>query len=76
MLGTGFGLTWEVVKEPIGSSALLSPGTFGHGGAFNTHGYIDKAKDMVGVFLTQNSGGTSGTDAKYAFMAMAASALD
>ncbi len=76
MLGTGFGLTWEVVKEPIGSSALLSPGTFGHGGAFNTHGYIDKAKDMVGVFLTQSSGGTSGTDAKYAFMAMAASALE
>jgi CubicO group peptidase (beta-lactamase class C family) len=73
--GMGFGLTWEVVKDPIGSFALLSKGTFGHGGAFGTHGFIDKQKKMVGVFLIQSAGGV-GTDAKYAFFAMSESAID
>jgi CubicO group peptidase (beta-lactamase class C family) len=73
--GMGFGLTWEVVKDPIGSFALLSPGTFGHGGAFGTHGFIDKAKDLVGVFMIQSTRGPA-TDAKYAFMAMAEAAVE
>lgn len=73
--GTGFGLTLEVVKDPIGSFALLSRGAFGHGGAFGTHGWVDRQKKLVGVFLIQSSGGV-GTDAKYAFMAMAGSAID
>jgi CubicO group peptidase (beta-lactamase class C family) len=73
--GMAFGLTWEVVKDPLGSFALLSPGTFGHGGAFGTHGFIDKAKDMVGVFMIQCARGPA-NDAKYAFMAMAESAID
>jgi CubicO group peptidase (beta-lactamase class C family) len=71
-----FGLAVEVVKDPLGSFALLSPGTFGHGGAFGTHSYADKAKDMVGIFLIQSSGGSGGTDAKYAFMAMAAASIE
>ena len=73
MPGTGFGLAWEVVKEPGGSLALLSEGTFGHGGAFGTHGYIDRKRDLVGVFLIQHANG--GQSAKYAFMAMAAAAI-
>jgi len=72
MPGTGFGLAWEVVKEPLGTLNMLSVGTFGHGGAFGTHGYIDKAKDLVGVFLVQHSGATA---AKYAFMTMAGAAI-
>jgi CubicO group peptidase (beta-lactamase class C family) len=74
MPGTGFGLAWEVVREPLGTLNLLSIGTFGHGGAFGTHGWIDKAKDLVGVFLVQHSGGAV-TSAKYAFMTMAAAAV-
>jgi CubicO group peptidase (beta-lactamase class C family) len=73
--GMGFGLTVEVVKDPIGSFALLSPGTFGHGGAFGTHGFVDKRKKLVGVFLVQSSGGPA-VDAKYAFMAMSEAAID
>jgi CubicO group peptidase (beta-lactamase class C family) len=49
--GTAFGLTWEVVKDHTGSLALLSPGTFKHGGAFGTHGWIDPQKKIVGIFL-------------------------
>ena len=53
--GTAFGLTWEVVKDHTGSLALLSPGTFKHGGAFGTHGWIDPQKKIVGVFLIQRT---------------------
>jgi CubicO group peptidase (beta-lactamase class C family) len=53
--GTAFGLTWEVVKDQTGSLALLSPGTFKHGGAFGTHGWIDPEKKVVGVFLIQRT---------------------
>ncbi len=74
MPGTAFGLTWEVVRpEGLGEVHLLSAGTFGHGGAFNTHGWIDKKKDMVGIFLIQNAVGTG--DVKYAFMGMANAAV-
>jgi CubicO group peptidase (beta-lactamase class C family) len=73
--GTGFGLTWEVVKDPTRSFGLLSQGSFGHGGAFGTHGFVDRSKQMVGVFMVQSTGGL-GNDAKYAFMAMAESAAN
>ncbi len=73
MNGTGFGLAWEVVKENGGMLNFLSVGTFGHGGAFGTHGWVDKARQAVGVYLVQ--GGAGATDAKYAFMRMANAAL-
>jgi CubicO group peptidase (beta-lactamase class C family) len=69
--GTGFGLTWEVLKDPVGLVTLLSPGTFGHGGAFGTHGWIDRQKDLVGVFLVQRGS----NDAKNAFFQLAGSAV-
>src|SRR5205807_2927546 len=53
MPGEGEGLTWEVIKDPAGTLTLLSIGTFSHGGAFGTHGWIDRAKDVVGVFMVQ-----------------------
>ena len=73
--GMAFGLTWEVVKEPLGSLTYRSIGSFGHGGAFGTHGWIDQKKRLVGVYLVQSTGGGS-TYARDAFMTMAASALD
>jgi CubicO group peptidase (beta-lactamase class C family) len=54
--GTGFGLTWEVVKDPSGSLTGLSKGAYGHGGAFGTFGWVDPERDLVGVFLIQFSG--------------------
>ncbi|MFN7921451.1 MAG: serine hydrolase domain-containing protein [Bryobacteraceae bacterium] len=73
MPGTGFGLTWEVVRENYGMLNYLSIGAYGHGGAFGTHGWIDRKQDMVGVYLVQ--GGAGNTDAKYAFMRMANAAV-
>jgi len=69
--GTGFGLTWEVSKEP--GLNLWSVGTYGHGGAFGTHGWVDTKKDLVGVFLVQ--GGAGVNEAKHAFIMMAGAAI-
>lgn len=73
MPNTAFGLTWEVIEDPRGELAYLSTGTFGHGGAFGTHGWVDPKKDMVGVFLIQMTGIDAG--AKYGFMQMANAAV-
>ena len=70
---TAFGLTWEVIDDPRGEVHLLSKGTFGHGGAFSTHGWVDPARKTVGVFLTQLTGAPA--EAKYAYMQMANSAI-
>jgi CubicO group peptidase (beta-lactamase class C family) len=54
--GTGFGLTVEVTAD---RDALLYgwfPGSFGHGGAFGTHGLIDRKNRIVTVFLIQLAG--------------------
>ncbi|MDX2153824.1 MAG: serine hydrolase domain-containing protein [Bryobacteraceae bacterium] len=70
----GFGLGWEVVRDAAGGLSLLSPGTFHHGGAFGTHGWIDPRKDLVGVFLVQQADGRA-DEVKKAFMAMAVAAI-
>ena len=73
MPNTAFGLTWEVIDDPRGELAYLSVGTFGHGGAFGTHGWVDPKKDMVGVYLIQMTGVDAG--GKYGFMQMANAAV-
>ncbi|HMO85896.1 MAG TPA: serine hydrolase domain-containing protein, partial [Lacipirellulaceae bacterium] len=34
--GNGWGLGWCIVREPQGVTGMLSPGSFGHGGAYGT----------------------------------------
>ncbi len=51
--GTGFGLTWEITKAAEGTLTGLSIGTFGHGGAFGTYGWVDPRKKLAGVYLMQ-----------------------
>ena len=54
--GMSFGFGWAVVKEPKGVTAMLSPGTFGHGGAFGTQAWIDSKLDMFALLLIQRTG--------------------
>jgi len=70
---TAFGLTWEVIDDPRGQLGYLSTGTFGHGGAFGTHGWVDRKRDVVGVYLIQMTGIDAG--GKYGFMQMANAAI-
>ncbi|HEX4609241.1 MAG TPA: serine hydrolase domain-containing protein [Urbifossiella sp.] len=54
--GMSFGYGWAVVKEPKGVTAMLSPGTFGHGGAFGTQGWIDPKQDVFAILMIQRTG--------------------
>ena len=54
--GMGFGLGWGVVKRPGGVTEALSPGSFGHGGAFGTQAWIDPKKGRFAVLLIQRTG--------------------
>jgi len=51
-----FGLGWGVVREPQGVTRVLSAGTFGHGGAFGTQGWIDPKQDLFVILLIQRVG--------------------
>ena len=75
--GMGYGLTWSVVRELAGTFRLNSIGSYGHGGAYRTYGWIDPAKDMLGVILFQRTnGGGDVADEINVFMALAASAIE
>ncbi|HEY4261319.1 MAG TPA: serine hydrolase domain-containing protein [Schlesneria sp.] len=52
----GMGLGWQVTRQPNGVHAMLSSGTFGHGGAFGTQGWIDPEKDLFVILLIQRVG--------------------
>lgn len=53
--GNGWGLGWCVVREPQGVTAMLSPGTFGHGGAYGTQAWIDPKAKRVYLLMVQRA---------------------
>lgn len=53
--GNGWGLAWCVIREPQGVTAPLSPGTFGHGGAYGTQVWIDPVKGRAYIMLVQRA---------------------
>jgi CubicO group peptidase (beta-lactamase class C family) len=54
--GMGFGYGCGVVKEPQGVTGMLSAGSYGHGGAFGTQGWLDPKRDLFVVLLIQRTG--------------------
>jgi CubicO group peptidase (beta-lactamase class C family) len=54
--GMGFGLGFGVVRKPEGVSGMLSPGSFGHGGAFGTQSWADPKRDLFVILLIQRVG--------------------
>jgi CubicO group peptidase (beta-lactamase class C family) len=53
--GMGFGYGFAVVRKPEGVNKMLSPGTFGHGGAFGTQSWADPKKGIFVVLLIQRT---------------------
>lgn len=53
--GNGWGLGWCVVRKPQGVTEMLSPGTFGHGGAYGTQAWIDPGKRLVYILMVQRA---------------------
>jgi CubicO group peptidase (beta-lactamase class C family) len=54
--GMAHGLGFAVVRQPQGVTAMLSPGSFGHGGAFGTQAWADPVRDLFVVLLIQRTG--------------------
>jgi CubicO group peptidase (beta-lactamase class C family) len=57
MRGSDYGLAWEVVTDPLGELAGHTVGTYGHGGAFGTQGWIDPENRLISILLIQNATG-------------------
>ena len=53
--GMGFGLTVEVVMDPVATSQRRSAGSFGWDGAFGTHFWVDPKEQIAGVLMIQRS---------------------
>jgi CubicO group peptidase (beta-lactamase class C family) len=53
--GNGWGLGWCVIREPQGITAMLSPGTFGHGGAYGTQAWIDPGTKRIYILMVQRA---------------------
>lgn len=75
--GNGWGLGWCVVREPQGVSGMVSPGTFGHGGAFGTQGWVDPKRKMIFVLMIQRTafGNSDASDIRGDFQRLAVKAL-
>jgi CubicO group peptidase (beta-lactamase class C family) len=75
--GMGWGLGWCIVREPTGVTAMLSPGSYGHGGAFGTQGWIDPQQDLFIVLLIQRTdlGNSDGSAMRQALQTLAVETL-
>lgn len=75
--GNGWGLGWCVVQEPQGVTGMLSKGTFGHGGAFGTQGWVDPTTKTIYVLMIQRTqmGNSDGSEIRKAFQQAAVETL-
>lgn len=53
--GHGWGLGVGVVRTPQGQTAMLQPGTFGHGGAYGTQAWIDPKSGVALILMVQRA---------------------
>lgn len=76
--GNGWGLGCCVVREPQGITRVLSPGTFGHGGAYGTQAWIDPGKKRIYILMVQraNFPNSDASELRRAFQEAAFSALE
>ena len=75
--GMGFGFGFAVVRQPQEVTAMLSPGTFGHGGAFGTQAWIDPQRGVFVILLIQRVGlpNADGSDMRLALQTIAFDAV-
>ena len=74
MRGSDYGLAWEVVTDPMGELAGHTIGSYGHGGAFGTQGWIDPNNRLISIMLIQRADGGTETMTRI-FLNMAESAV-
>ncbi len=54
--GTAWGLGFGHIRDPQGVTAMLSPGTYGHGGAYGTQAWVDPVTKVIYILMIQRSG--------------------
>jgi CubicO group peptidase (beta-lactamase class C family) len=75
----GWGIATSILRTPHdGVAAMLSPGTYGHGGAWGTQAWIDPVKGVAYVLMVQRSNfpNSDASDVRGVFQQAAADALD
>ena len=75
--GNGWGLCLCVVRVPQGVTRMLSPGTFGHGGAYGSQGWIDPEQGLIYVLMIQRRdiGNSDASPMRDAFQSAAVAAF-
>ena len=74
----GWGIGTCILKTPHeGVAAMLSPGTYGHGGAWGTQAWIDPVKGIAYILMVQRSNfaNSDASDLRRDFQQAAADAL-
>jgi CubicO group peptidase (beta-lactamase class C family) len=74
----GWGITTSILRTPHeGAAAMLSPGTYGHGGAWGTQAWIDPVKGVAYILMVQRSNfpNSDASDVRRAFQEAAAKSL-
>lgn len=74
----GWGLGTSILRTPHeGVAAMLSPGTFGHGGAWGTQAWIDPVKGVAYILMVQRADfpNSDASDVRRAFQEAAAAAV-
>jgi CubicO group peptidase (beta-lactamase class C family) len=51
--GEGFGLGVRVITSAVAHNSLLSDGSFGWSGVYNTHFFVDPEERVIGMFMAQ-----------------------
>jgi CubicO group peptidase (beta-lactamase class C family) len=76
--GNGWGLGWCIVRQPAGTTGMLSPGTFGHGGYYGTQGWVDPQRKAIFVLLIARTELSNSDDSEMRreFQQLAVDALD
>jgi CubicO group peptidase (beta-lactamase class C family) len=76
--GNSWGLGWCITRKPIELTSMLSAGTYGHGGAFGTQGWVDPERKAVYVLMIQRSNlpNSDASDIRRDFQQLAVDALD
>jgi len=72
--GVTWGLGFSVVTKP-GTGTTLSAGSYGHGGAFGTQGWIDPERELIIVFLIARQNFSEGPDLRAEIQRLAVEAI-
>lgn len=53
--GRGYGLSVQVVSDPVAAGLRMSKGSYGWDGAYGTHFWVDPKEKIVGLMMIQTS---------------------